>query len=93
VFADVRQQSVQATTEQIIARRPEVILEIRASNSALPPADVASEARVWDALGSVPAVRAHRVMFLVDDRLVIPGPRVVEGTRLMAQALHPEAFQ
>jgi iron complex transport system substrate-binding protein len=93
VFADVRQQSVQATTEQIIARRPEVILEIRASNSALQPGDVASETRVWDALGSVPAVRAHRVMFLVDDRLVIPGPRVAEGTRLMAQALHPEAFQ
>jgi iron complex transport system substrate-binding protein len=93
VFADVKEQAVQASTEQIIARRPEVILEIRASNSALPPADQAAEARVWDALGSLPAVRTHRVIFLVDDRLVIPGPRVAEGTRLMAQALHPEAFR
>lgn len=93
VFADVKQQSVQATTEQIIARRPEVILEIRASNSAFQAADQSSEARVWDALGSVPAVRAHRVMFLVDDRLVIPGPRVAEGTRIMAQTLHPDAFR
>ena len=93
VFADVKQQAVQASTEQIIARRPEVILEIRASNSALPPADRQAEARVWDALASVPAVRTHRVMFVVDDRLVIPGPRVADGTRLMAQALHPEAFK
>ena len=29
VFADVKQQSVQATTELILARRPEVILELR----------------------------------------------------------------
>jgi len=93
VFADVSQQAVQASTEQIIARRPEVILEIRASNSALPPADRTAEAGVWNALASVPAVRSRRVMFLVDDRLVIPGPRVAEGTRLMAQALHPDAFK
>jgi iron complex transport system substrate-binding protein len=93
VFADVKQQAVQASTEQIIARKPEVILEVRASNSALPPNDRAAEARVWDTLASVPAVRTGRVMFLVDDRLVIPGPRVAEGTRLIAQALHPDAFK
>ena len=92
VFADVKQQAVQASTEQIIARRPEVILEIRASNSAQ-PADRAADARVWNALASLPAVRTYRVMFLVDDRLVIPGPRVVEGTRLMAAALHPDAIK
>lgn len=93
VFADVAEQAVQATTEQIIARRPEVILEIRASNSAMPAADRASEVRVWQTLASVPAVRAGRVQFLLDDRLVIPGPRVAEGTRLMAAALHPDAFR
>jgi iron complex transport system substrate-binding protein len=92
-FADVKQQSVQASTEQIIARRPEVILEIRARDSAFAAADQATEIRVWNALSSVPAVRTNRVSFLVDDRLVIPGPRVAEGTRLMAQALHPEAFR
>ena len=30
VFADLKQQAVQATTELIIARRPDVILELRA---------------------------------------------------------------
>jgi iron complex transport system substrate-binding protein len=92
VFADVKQQAVQASTEQIIARKPEVILEIRAANGAS-AADQQAEARVWNTLGSLPAVRTHHVMSLIDDRLVIPGPRVAEGTRLIAQALHPDAFK
>ena len=92
VFADVQQESLQATTEQILARRPDVILEIRAASSAWPYAERQAEVHTWSALGSIPAVRNGRVQFLVDDRLVIPGPRIVEGTRLLAQALHPESF-
>jgi len=93
VFADVKVQSVQATTEQVLARRPEVVLETRALNSAWPSGDREAELNVWQALASVPAVRNKRVLFLFDDRIVIPGPRVVEGTRVMAMALHPEAFK
>jgi ABC-type Fe3+-hydroxamate transport system substrate-binding protein len=37
-------------------------------------------------------VRTGRVHFLFDDRIVIPGPRVVEGTLAIARALHPELF-
>jgi len=51
-----------------------------------------AELNVWKVLASVPAVRNGRVLFLFDDRIVIPGPRVVEGTTVMARALHPEAF-
>ena len=36
VLADIRMQAVQASTEQILARRPDVILETRAANSAFP---------------------------------------------------------
>jgi ABC-type Fe3+-hydroxamate transport system substrate-binding protein len=93
VFDDVKLQAVQASTEQILMRRPEVILEIRATNSAFPSGDRASESRVWQALSAVPAVRNNRVLFLFDDRIVIPGPRVVEGTMAIAQALHPETFR
>jgi iron complex transport system substrate-binding protein len=93
VFADVKLQSVQATAEQILARRPEVILETRGANSAWPIGDRQAELNVWKALASVPAVRNQRIDFLFDDRIVIPGPRVVEGTAAMARALHPEAFR
>ena len=55
--------------------------------------DEKAELNVWNAVGSIPAVRNHRVLFLFDDRIVIPGPRVVEGTAAMAKALHPDAFK
>ena len=93
VFADVKLQSVQASTEQVLAARPDVILETRASNSAFPGERRGVELSAWKRLASVPAVRNNRVIFLFDDRIVIPGPRVVEGTTLIAKALHPEAFR
>jgi iron complex transport system substrate-binding protein len=93
VFADVKQESVQASTEVVLTRKPDVILEIRSDSGALAPADQAAELAVWRAVPSVPAVRNGRVVFLSDDRIVVPGPRVVEGTRLLARALHPEAFR
>jgi iron complex transport system substrate-binding protein len=93
VFADVKVQAVQASTEQVLARRPEVVLETRALNSAWPSGDREAELNVWNAIGSIPAVRNKRVLFLFDDRIVIPGPRVVEGTMVLARALHPEAFK
>ena len=93
VFADVKVQAVQASTEQVLARRPDVVLETRALNSAWPSGDREAELAVWQAVGSIPAVRNQRVLFLFDDRIVIPGPRVVEGTLAMAKALHPEAFK
>src|SRR5258708_30458540 len=93
VFADVKVQAVQASTEQILARRPDIVLETRAANSAWPSGEQQGELNVWNALASIPAVRNRRVLFLFDDRIVIPGPRVVEGTLVMAKALHPEAFK
>jgi iron complex transport system substrate-binding protein len=93
VFADVKTEAVQASTEQIISRRPDVILEVRAVNEAFPTGDREAERRVWTAVGSVPAVRDGRVTFLFDDRIVVPGPRIAEGTRELAKALHPDAFK
>jgi iron complex transport system substrate-binding protein len=87
VFADLKRQAVQATTEQIIARRPEVILELRAD--PLPPGALTKELETWGQLASVPAVRQGRVHILTDPRTVIPGPRVAEGVELIASVLHP----
>jgi iron complex transport system substrate-binding protein len=93
VFADVRTESVQASTEQIIARHPDVIVETRAANNAFKSGERDAEAGAWNVLGAVPAVRDHRLYFLFDDRIVIPGPRIIEGALVMARTLHPDAFQ
>ncbi|MBI3402847.1 MAG: ABC transporter substrate-binding protein [Acidobacteria bacterium] len=89
MFADIVKQSVQTTTEMILARRPDVIIELRYGDSAK-SLDVTRELRAWDALPSVPAVRNHRVYLLVGDEFVVPGPRVVDATRKLAQTLHPK---
>jgi iron complex transport system substrate-binding protein len=92
VFAQVKQQAVQASTEMLIASKPDVIIELLYGDS-LKNADVARELRAWDALASVPAVRSHRIFALTGDEFVVPGPRVVDATRKLARALHPDAFK
>jgi iron complex transport system substrate-binding protein len=92
VFADVARESVQPSVETMLARAPEVILEVRATG-LLAPADVAQAKRVWSVLASVPAVQHGRIHILNGEHLVVPGPRVVQGTEAFARALHPDAFK
>jgi iron complex transport system substrate-binding protein len=91
VFADVKRQSVQASSELILARRPEVIVELRAGD--VPEAQRQKEIESWANLTALPAVRSGRVYFITDPRTVVPGPRVAEGAEIIARALHPEAFR
>jgi iron complex transport system substrate-binding protein len=86
VFADIKREAVQATTELILARRPEVILELRAD--PITPEVERKELAVWKQLASVPAVTSGRVQIIADPRTVIPGPRVVEGIETIAGRLH-----
>ena len=90
VFEEIKQQSIQATSELILARRPEVILELRSGD--MPDDRRKNEIAVWGALASVPAVRSGRIAIIADMRTVVPGPRVAEGTEVLARAIHPEAF-
>jgi iron complex transport system substrate-binding protein len=89
VFADVAQQSVQATTELVLARAPDVILELRERPDRT-EADTAAARAAWGRLAAVPAVRSGRVLVLAGDGLVVPGPRVAAAVERMAAALHPE---
>lgn len=85
VFADMKREAVQATTELILARRPEIILELRAD--PIGPDEEKKELAVWRQLASVPAVANRRVHIIADPRTVIPGPRVVEGIEVIAAAI------
>jgi len=91
VLADVARENVQATSEVILARAPDVIVELRYGKS-ISEAQLAQERTVWKALPGVPAVRSGRVILLVGDEFVVPGPRVADATERLARALHPDAF-
>jgi iron complex transport system substrate-binding protein len=87
VFADIDREAVQATSETILARQPQVILELRTTALTAPRAE-ALERKAWSALSAVPAVRDGRVHLLSGDDLVVPGPRVADAVERLANALH-----
>ena len=87
VFADVERESVQPSSETLISRAPDIVLEVRTSG-LLEEREVAQEQSVWTALSSLPAVRNRRVHFLVGDYLVVPGPRLAQATEAFADAIH-----
>jgi iron complex transport system substrate-binding protein len=91
IFADVKRQSVQASSELILARRPEVIIELRAGE--ILEEHRRKEIESWQRLAALPAVQSGRVYFITDPRTVVPGPRVAKGAEIIARALHPEAFR
>jgi iron complex transport system substrate-binding protein len=91
VFADVSRESVQPSIETILARAPDLILEVRPTG--LPRQQIPAERRVWESVSSIPAVRKGRIHIVTDDYLVTPGPRVAQAAEAIARIIHPEAFK
>lgn len=92
VLNDIGKQSAMMSTEMMLTRAPEVIIELHYGQD-IAPGEIERERRVWNALPSVPAVRNGKVFVLTGQEFVVPGPRIVQAAERMARALHPEAFQ
>jgi iron complex transport system substrate-binding protein len=92
VFADARSESVQPSTETIIARAPDVVIEIRARDR-LDARGIQAERAAWTTLGSLPAVRSNRVHVLSGQYLVVPGPRLADAAETFARTIPPAAFK
>ena len=91
-FADVARESVQPSHETLIARRPDVIVELQAEGM-FQAADISADRAAWSTLSSIPAVRQRQVHVLTGQYLVVPGPRFVQAIETLARTLHPEAFK
>ena len=89
VFGDVARESLDVTTETVLARAPEVIIELHYTERP-DERTVAAERSPWRALSAVPAVRNNRVVLLYGGELVVPGPRVARTAELFADAIHRE---
>ncbi len=57
VFADVKRQSIQTTSELAVTRAPDVIVEIGVDTASATGRNL----RAWEALPSIPAVRTKRI--------------------------------
>jgi iron complex transport system substrate-binding protein len=92
VLSDLKRQSVEMSTEMVLARAPDVIIELQYGDSPRRQ-QIDEETRVWEALSSVPAVRRKQIHLLVGDEFVVPGPRIVQAAERFARVLHPDAFK
>ncbi len=91
VFDDLKQPSGQVSSEQIIARDPEIILLADANSpyNAQTPAMV----RARQGWATITAVREGKIYPVDADALTRPGPRLVDGLEQLAKLLHPELFK
>jgi iron complex transport system substrate-binding protein len=89
VMADLKQPAVTMSSEMVLSRAPEVIVELH-YGEPWPASRLDAERRVWSALPSVPAVRSGRITLLTGDEFVVPGPRVTLAAERLAQVLHPQ---
>jgi iron complex transport system substrate-binding protein len=86
VTSSANQQYPEWSVEDLVARDPEVYLV--SSESGASPRAVARRAG-FQAIG---AVADGRVVPVDADLVERPGPRILLGLRLLAEALHPDAF-
>ena len=75
--------------EAVLERAPDVIIDT-SDNRA--DALLGREVGDWGRWEFLPAVQEERVFRVAPSRLVIPGIRLPEMTRLMGRLIHPEAF-
>jgi iron complex transport system substrate-binding protein len=92
VFADVKRQAVRASSEMLLTRAPEVILDLFYTRE-MSASEMRQERDAWMPLAAIPAVRGRRIEVLVGDYLVVPGPRIAAAAETFARAIHPEAFR
>jgi len=85
VMADVKREGLQLSLEQLLARAPDVVIELRVTERWSPERQ-ARERAAWQSV-SIPAARAGRVHLLPDEFLTVPGPRVAAAVKVIAGAL------
>jgi iron complex transport system substrate-binding protein len=85
VSAGARTDYPQWSVDRLVSETPDVYLV--SSESGVSPAAVADR----PGFAGIEAVAAGKVVLVDSDLVSRPGPRVVQGLRLLAEALHPGA--
>jgi len=93
VFRDAPAPYPKVGLEEIIARNPDVIVDMgdMAQTSGVTDEHKQAVARLWGRAPTVSAVKQKRVFAVASDIYVVPGPRMVDAALAFAHMLHPEA--
>lgn len=87
VFADAKPRYPEVGFEEILARAPEVIVELR--GEVLTAAQEAELLTDWKPFTTLPAVAASRVRVIGADYTLVPGPRLPLLYQRLAEVLAP----
>jgi iron complex transport system substrate-binding protein len=92
IFRDAVAPYPQISLESILARDPEVIIDIGdMSEDNVTEQHKRETVELWQRNGTLAAVKQHRVYAVAPDMFLVPGPRVVEAARALLSFFHPEA--
>jgi iron complex transport system substrate-binding protein len=93
VFRDAKAAYPMVALEEILARNPEVIVDMGEMGDTVGVTEAQKRAvqNLWTRMSSVAAVRNRRVHAVASDIFVVPGPRVVAAATEFLTLLHPEA--
>lgn len=92
IFADSPAPYPKVLHEELLARNPEVIIDMgeHSDAAALTRQQIAAEVALWGRLSSLAAVKQGRVYPVSSSLFVVPGPRVADLAREFLKMLHPE---
>jgi iron complex transport system substrate-binding protein len=90
IFGDVEMRYPQVSPEAVLAKQPEVIIELLPETDLTPVLESQLRGQ-WTTLGPMPAVRNDRIHFITDDNCLIPSPRYHLIIEKVSRILHPES--
>lgn len=92
IFGDALAAYPQVSMEEVIARDPEVIIDMgdMADTIAVSEQHKREVVALWNRVPSLAAVKQHRVFAVASDIYVVPGPRVVDAARAIFDMLHAD---
>jgi iron complex transport system substrate-binding protein len=91
VFHDALAAYPAVSLEEVMARNPEVIVDMGDMSDTLGVTEEhkRSVIALWNRIPNLAAVKQHRVFAVASDIFVVPGPRVIDAAKAFAEMLHP----
>jgi iron complex transport system substrate-binding protein len=90
IFADAKGYYPQISKEALLRRQPQLILE--AFPEGLTEPQRQRLLQDWQQMAGLNALRDNKLTFVTDEFLLIPGVRIGQSVRRLAELIHPEAY-
>ena len=89
IFGELAMLYPTISKESLLARAPDVILELRPSEK-IDERKAAKLRTEWQPLSLLPAVKEGRIRIITDDAILIPTPRIAESVRRLHKAIYQD---